>query len=48
MTRAAARGGPDSTASDRGIAYDRYRAALNREEQAAHGYKHALERAQAT
>jgi hypothetical protein len=38
----------DSTASDRGIAYDRYLAVLDREEHAAHGYKHALDPAQAT
>jgi hypothetical protein len=37
-----------STASDRGIAYARYLAALDREAHAAHGYKHALDRAQPT
>jgi hypothetical protein len=33
----------NSTAGDRGTAYDEYLTALDREERAAHGYEHALE-----
>jgi hypothetical protein len=38
----------NSTAGDRGLAYDEYLAALDREERAAHGYEHTLEHTQAT
>jgi hypothetical protein len=38
----------DSTGGDRGAAYDQYLTALDREERAAHGYKHTLEHTQAT
>ena len=37
-----------STGHERGIAYDRYLNALDREERAAHGYKCTLEHTQAT
>lgn len=37
-----------STAGDRGAAYYQYLTALDREERAAHGYKHTLEHTQAT
>jgi hypothetical protein len=38
----------DSTGRERGIAYDQYLNALDREERAAHGYKRTLEHAQTT
>jgi hypothetical protein len=37
-----------STGRERGIAYDQYLNALDREERAAHGYKRTLEHTQAT
>jgi hypothetical protein len=37
-----------STGHERGIAYDQYLNALDREERAAHGYKRTLEHTQAT
>jgi hypothetical protein len=37
-----------STGHDRAVAYDQYLIALDREERAAHGYKHAFEHTQAT
>jgi hypothetical protein len=38
----------DSTGRERGIAYDQYLNALDREERAAHRYKRTLEHTQAT
>ena len=38
----------NSTAGHRGLAYDEYLAALDREERAAYGYEHTLEHTQAT
>lgn len=35
-----------STGGDRGLAFDQYLLALDREERAAYGYRHALEHAQ--
>lgn len=37
-----------STGGDRGVAYDQYLAALDREERAAHGYERTLEYTQTT
>jgi hypothetical protein len=36
----------DATGGDRAIAYDQYLLALDREERAAHGYRHTVEHAQ--
>ena len=38
----------NSSAGDRGTAYDEYLTALDREERAAHGYERTLEYTQAT
>jgi len=38
----------ESYRGDRGMAYDEYLTALDREERAAHGYEHTLEHTQAT